>query len=183
MSFEYENNNTIESLSEVFKTLASGATITITNVPESSSAALTLNLTLSGFVKIESTSGSISASKPNYNLGSAVTIDDKNTIDGASLLRSEDLKKPDEKDLKADCGTGKEKKKRACANCTCGLAEEIAKNDSLSVEQREDPKSACGSCYLGDAFRCASCPYLGKPAFKPGEKPSLVMLDDDSMDI
>ena len=68
MSFEYGNNNTIESLSEVFKTLASGATITITNVPESSSAALTLNLTLSGFVKIESTSGSISASKPNVRI-------------------------------------------------------------------------------------------------------------------
>jgi hypothetical protein len=68
MSLEYENNNTIESLSEVFKTLASGASITITNVPEASSAALTLNLTLSGFVKIESTSGSIIASKPNVRI-------------------------------------------------------------------------------------------------------------------
>lgn len=87
-------------------------------------------------------------------------------IDSDLLLDDIDLKRPDPATLKS-CG-GDKKKKRACKNCSCGLAEELATGVQSSA-----PKSACGSCYLGDAFRCASCPYLGMPPFKPGDQVKL----------
>ncbi|KAJ7997781.1 hypothetical protein DPEC_G00215680 [Dallia pectoralis] len=142
----------------------------------------------------------ISASKPNFEVGSSSQLklsfgkktpkaetpaldpnavkawtlsandmddDDVDLIDSDALLDAEDLKKPDAASLKASsCGSGSTKKK-ACKNCTCGLADEL---ETKSAEPISQPKSACGNCYLGDAFRCSSCPYLGMPAFKPGEK-------------
>ncbi|XP_061077582.1 anamorsin [Conger conger] len=103
---------------------------------------------------------------------SANDIEDEEVdlMDSDLLLDDEDLKKPDPASLKAPvCGDGAAKKKKACKNCTCGLAEELDA-DNTSGKKSSQAKSACGSCYLGDAFRCASCPYLGMPAFKPGDK-------------
>jgi len=170
------------TLAARLKEMKGDEAIEISDVPPDQVAKLKMNLTLSGFIKIAVRDNVVTGSKPNYNLGSAMTISDQNTIDASTLLTKKDLEKPDDASLAAPCGANK-KKRRACANCTCGLAEEIAGNDALSTEQRANPKSACGSCYLGDAFRCASCPYLGMPAFKPGEKPSVVALDDGIDDI
>lgn len=110
-------------------------------------------------------------------------------IDPTSLLEQEDLVKPiacapvDVDALRKAGGGGKRKK--ACKGCTCGLAElekeELAKERGVDIEDLgeglrleaavraankmtpEMKVSSCGSCYLGDAFRCASCPYRGEP--------------------
>ncbi|KIM19949.1 hypothetical protein M408DRAFT_334201 [Serendipita vermifera MAFF 305830] len=126
------------------------------------------------------------------------------TLDPTSLLQPSDLARPI-----PTCEpvvAGAPRRKKACKGCTCGLAEleaEEAKDkkvvmlngvvDGEAVAVTLDEKqrlieaaakaskatSSCGSCFLGDAFRCASCPYLGLPAFKPGEKVQIDVGMDD----
>ncbi|XP_042336696.1 anamorsin [Sceloporus undulatus] len=98
--------------------------------------------------------------------------DDMDLLDSDELLDPEDLKKPDPASLRAP-SCKEAGKRKACKNCTCGLAEELEQE-----KKNLQPKSACGNCYLGDAFRCASCPYRGMPAFKPGEK---ILLNENSL--
>lgn len=58
-------------------------------------------------------------------------------------------------------------KKRQCANCTCSRSKnKQVQNEDGSIIK---PKGGCGSCALGDAYRCKGCPYKGMPAFKEGE--------------
>lgn len=128
----------------------------------------------------------VKATKPSWKLGSSFAInkgkkslpkvqiigDDDDLIDEDSLLTEEDLKKPQLPPV-GDCEVGSTRK--ACKNCTCGRAEAEEKVEKLelSVDQLDNPQSACGSCGLGDAFRCSTCPYKGLPPFKLGEKVSL----------
>uniref|UniRef100_A0A5S6QAN0 Anamorsin homolog n=1 Tax=Trichuris muris TaxID=70415 RepID=A0A5S6QAN0_TRIMR len=98
---------------------------------------------------------------------------DDDLIDENELVKQEDYEivRPQAR----ACGVEKQQaKKKPCKNCTCGLADKIDLTGSESV------KSSCGSCHLGDAFRCSTCPYRGLPPFKPGEKVKLPESDDNN---
>ncbi|KAJ0630679.1 putative anamorsin, methyltransferase type 11, S-adenosyl-L-methionine-dependent methyltransferase [Helianthus annuus] len=116
---------------------------------------------------------SFSLKKPVKSLPKVQIVDDMDLIDEDSLLSEEDLKKPQLPPV-GDCEVGSTRK--ACKNCTCGRAEEEEKVQKLGVtmDLLENPKSACGNCGLGDAFRCGTCPYKGLPPFKLGQKVPLV---------
>ena len=73
---------------------------------------------------------------------------------------------------------------KPCANCSCGLQEKYdALNEGSQVKDLENgnTESNCGKCYLGDAFRCASCPFKGLPAFEKGDKVKLINDTSDAI--
>ncbi|KAJ3046559.1 electron carrier [Rhizophlyctis rosea] len=136
-------------------------------------------------------------SKKSVWVVSANDEEDEDLEDEDELLDEEDLVVPQAKTGPSDCEMPAGKKK-ACKNCTCGRAEELAAEGEDGMDLDEEPEanvvvitpkkkkatapaSSCGNCFLGDAFRCGTCPYLGMPAFKPGEKVALAgnFLKDD----
>ncbi|KAK9868103.1 hypothetical protein WJX84_005752 [Apatococcus fuscideae] len=116
---------------------------------------------------------SISLRKPaplNFNKKAAPVILEDDLIDEDDLLTEEDRLPPP---AAVACAPGAAKK--ACANCSCGRAEAEAEGKAaepvkLTQAMLDNPTTNCGSCSLGDAFRCASCPYRGLPRFEMGKK-------------
>lgn len=120
-----------------------------------------------------------------------VDDDDDDLIDEDTLLDEEDLKRPAIQPL--ECRPKAGKRRRACKDCTCGLAQRLEAEDQAKRSNADQALAklktddlaevdftvqgkvgSCGNCALGDAFRCDGCPYIGLPAFKPGEEVRLV---------
>ncbi|MCL4125668.1 UNVERIFIED_CONTAM: hypothetical protein GTU68_026821 [Idotea baltica] len=195
------SNPSLNILAEILRITKPGGQV-ILNC-NSSELDITSQLKLAGYVDVSVNScdgvKEIRANKPNFEVGSSMKLSlgtkgsnteggqestwkidlndaDVRLEDPDDLLSEEDLVKPDPASLKV-CGTTGQRK--ACKNCVCGLKEELDAEAEQDIKAKQkEVKSSCGSCYLGDAFRCASCPYLGMPAFKPGEK---VKLTDDTL--
>jgi len=154
-------------------------------------AAVSRQLLLAGYTGSSGSGDGVTANKPDFEVGSSAPLrlpqaapspaaaavwtlsssdaldDDLELVDEDELLDEQDRQKPDPASLRV-CGTTG--KRKACKDCSCGLAEEL---DAGKQPATKSVTSSCGSCFLGDAFRCASCPYLGMPAFKSGEKVQL----------
>lgn len=125
------------------------------NVEENYESEIQNNLILAGFedIKKEEISGGskVTARKPNSMESESILkakqkwSEEANNDDAAvelttenELLKPEDLNKPVVP--AAACGT--EVKKKACKNCTCGLAEIESKGDVSAVAPM---KSSCGN--------------------------------------
>eukprot|EP00624_Nannochloropsis_granulata_P004917 evm.model.NODE_34838_length_2205_cov_18.106575.1 len=143
------------------------------------------------------TSSSSSSSRPVASTWRVTDVEGEEDEDGGegglidpdSLLENDEgllaaaVAKKAEK-AKENGGAGCETKKRACKNCSCGRAEmeESGKEGGvvlpvMTEEELKESVSSCGNCYKGDAFRCGGCPFLGKPAFEPGQEKLIIKLD------
>ena len=134
-------------------------------------AYISLRLQVCGFTRIQMDDRHVTCSKPTYDKDSFVAIklegpstkvdlksvwkldnvldDEFETIDPDSLLDDDDIKVMTPVSIKS-CGDAA-KKKKACKNCSCGLAEQLS-----DMEKKQAPinqKSSCGSVRFSVHFK------------------------------
>lgn len=135
---------------------------------------------------------------------------DANGLDKLNIIVPKKCELPDGKKRRKackDCTCGlkeieeaAEAKSRNLQESILGQMVQLATLEAIEIEERlkksavkfteedlaeidftvEGKTGGCGSCALGDAFRCDGCPYLGLPPFKPGE---VINLDNFGEDI
>lgn len=149
------------------------------------------NMTLAGLVELRVEGGVTYGRIPNYTEGLSVAIsnvnmgadtdapagDEEDMVDEDELLERDGLPTTKCPPMNtAEIASAKSAGRKPCKDCSCGLAS-VNEGDDVETKKSVDPKdmtkSNCGNCSLGDAFRCAGCPFLGLPPFKPGEKVSI----------
>jgi hypothetical protein len=133
----------------------------------------------------------VAATKPSWKQGSAAPLrktkpqetkasswqlldltNEVELADEDDLLNDDvTVKRSAKKQVFDDCGENGLPTRKACKNCTCGRAEVEAAGADLDTFV--PPPSGCGSCGLGDAFRCSTCPFLGMGTFAKDQKPPI----------
>lgn len=168
-------------LKAVKRILAARGSLFITSEDASCLKSTKTNLLMTGFLISSTESGTILATNPSFFVGASLNLSGQSAA-GQDLINDDDLLTEEDKikpTAVMDCGPGTTKK--ACKNCSCGMAELEAQEKTQLATDSSNAKSSCGNCYLGDAFRCGGCPYRGLPAFKPGEQVQIPtdLLQDD----
>lgn len=138
-------------------------------------ASLLQEIKLSGFINCseDAAANTLTAEKPGYETGSSARLsfakkssnmnvwkisgDDEELIDEEDLLDELDKQKPDPAGLRVCSTTGKRK---ACKNCSCGLAEELEseKSSKAAAAASENAKSSCGNVSI--MFMSLSSPHM-----------------------
>jgi len=139
---------------------------------------------------VQMTSAPLKLNQKSLNTNKVVKINTNDNSDDIELLdedailehETEKVTIPTKQNISDDCDFGKQITRKPCKNCTCGRAEKLKNNNNndtkVKITDIKDFKSSCNSCHLGDAFRCATCPYLGMPAFEVGNSVKLKNIDD-----
>ena len=143
--------------------------IILTNIKIEMIRKQTANLKFAGFVNIKHENNKLTADKKSWKKTEIKISNTSNIVNAKSeIIMEDELIDPYDNYQKFakenDCIT----KPKACKNCNCGRADQ--ENKTNNEDNAYLKTSACGKCYLGDAYRCAGCPYRGTPAFKPGDK-------------